>query len=361
MPYYLRSRVSVLCLLVGVLLATAPAAYAQIEPVSLRPTVQRSLSYLEAGGVSWMRERGCASCHHVPFLLWSHQEAARRGFNVDPDRLENWTNWTLANSLARGQEGGGLDTMAQLLLGRDRQSSWRGKPSRHLKTVDPYETLWENLLARQRPDGSWPPEGQLPNRPEITTRWALLALASRDSPMAAEGQVAVAAGVGPQLATVLRRIESQLPAAREKALAWLRGAPPDPSTEGAALRLLVEAAFGDAAKTQEYRRALLQRQRVDGGWSYRENGAESDAFATGVALYALSRTASAEMLAPAVSRAVGYLLDAQQADGSWKVNTRNVREAPETRARRTDPIYAYWGTAWAVLGLLQTMPEGTAP
>jgi hypothetical protein len=63
--------------------------------------MERGLKCFEAGGVEWMKDRGCASCHHVPFLLWTHNEAKRRRFLVDAQKLEGWTNWTLVNMLAR--------------------------------------------------------------------------------------------------------------------------------------------------------------------------------------------------------------------------------------------------------------------
>src|SRR4029434_75522 len=113
--------------------ADAPATDAEV-----RASIRVSLTFLERGGVAWIKERRCASCHHVPFLLWSHYEAQQRGFPMDAGKLEIWNDWMLVDMLARG-DGGGLETLAQALLGRDRSSPWRQKPLRHRKTVDPYE------------------------------------------------------------------------------------------------------------------------------------------------------------------------------------------------------------------------------
>src|SRR3954447_344145 len=49
---------------------------------------------------TWMRERKCNSCHTVTFLVWSHNEAAARGFNVDRRKLAEWTKWSLADALS---------------------------------------------------------------------------------------------------------------------------------------------------------------------------------------------------------------------------------------------------------------------
>ena len=61
---------------------------------------------------------------------------------------------------------------------------------------------------------------------------------------------------------------------------------------------------------------------------------------------------------PAVIRdARKYLLNCQQADGSWLTPSKNITktEVPE-RLKARDEIYHYWGTAWAVIGLLETLP-----
>ena len=46
-----------------------------------------------------MEERGCMSCHHVPFLLWTHRAALAKGFDVDSDALTDWEAWSIKDSL----------------------------------------------------------------------------------------------------------------------------------------------------------------------------------------------------------------------------------------------------------------------
>jgi len=107
---------------------------------------------------------------------------------------------------------------------------------------------------------------------------------------------------------------------------------------------------------------LLARQNADGGWSARlGEGRASDAFATGQSLFALSRSGTAPD-DPAIGRALRYLIAAQQVDGSWLVPTAAIHEpsGKTDRNARTDSVYQFWGTAWATLGLLQTLPETVA-
>src|SRR5205085_461549 len=67
----------------------------------VRKAVERSLPYLEKEGVAWMEKYNCLSCHHVPFLLWSHNEARARGFPIDRGKLARWTDWSLDRSLSQ--------------------------------------------------------------------------------------------------------------------------------------------------------------------------------------------------------------------------------------------------------------------
>jgi hypothetical protein len=329
----------------GAVLADEPAP----TEAEVRQAVAKSLPFLEKQGVAWMNERGCASCHTVTFLLWSHNEAKRRGIAVDARKLEEWTNWTLVNTLTRGKEGGGLDTMSQLILGRDLASSWRDRPERYQKTVDPFETVWGFILERQKPDGSWPVEGQLRTPPEISTMWALLALASRDTK-----EIAADRGAGGPLAGLLKKIDEELPKSRDRALAFLKQTKPEDSTESLLLRMQVARRFGEAGRADELRKEALARQNADGGWSNRHEVTESEAFTTGQALYALGN----EGLGgddPAVRRAWQFLVRTQREDGSWLVTTNSVR--PKTNGQKADFAYTFWGSAWGAIGLARTLPE----
>jgi len=326
--------------------------------VDVRGTIERGLAFLEKGGVAWMKERACASCHHVPFLLWSHNEARVRGFGVDGEKLGAWTNWALADTLARdpGDEGEGLETLAQLILGRDRESAWRRPPTRHHQTVDPYETLWRLVLDKQKQDGSFPSEGQRAFPADVSSSWALLALASRDSVPAPENSKAgKRIGLGTDVTSKLKRFEERYPSAREKALAFLESNPPDDSTEALALRLLVPTR--DSMRTPLAHSELLARQRPDGGWAYLKDGEPSDAFATGLALYALT-AASQKPDDRVVTAARRFLQKSQRPEGDWLVSSRSIHRADvaDDYRARTDEIYGYWGTGWATIGLIHTLP-----
>lgn len=338
--------------LIAVLLGLAvPVGAEEKLPTSadVRKTIEQSLPYLEAGGLTWMERRsstnttGCVSCHRVAFMIWSHDEARRRGFSVDARKIAQWTAWSLERMLARGKEGGGLDTMSQMILARDPSIPWPDKPAAKREGVDHIQTLWENIVERQKEDGSWSPEGQLTSPAEITTRWAILALASRDGRGEASAK------------------------SRERALTSLNKTEPDGSTEALLLRFLVERRFGKRARADEFRKELLGRQNADGGWAYQQGAKASDAFATGQTLYALSEE-GLDGGNPAVRRAWQFLLSTQRKDGSWLVPTSAIHVGKGQRTdaawiKKTDEIYTYWGSGWATIGLLRTLPapEGATP
>src|SRR5436190_1930083 len=231
--------------------ASILVALLQDEAV-VRTAVSRSLPYLEKEGVAWMQNRGCLSCHHVPFLLWSHRAAQAKGIPLDADKLRAWTDWSRKESMRQREkvrlspqgvqalrdegvstetmaklatfaekfggnsedvylrelaklftpdelaaqrgallkhatrekgDGGGLDTMAQLLLGGtygDGDAEFVGSTR-------------ARILEVQQADGSWKPGGQLfsMNRSaaeatQLTTTWAVLALAEAAEPPSAE-------------------------------------------------------------------------------------------------------------------------------------------------------------------------------
>ena len=66
--------------------------------------VQRGIGFLEKEGLAWMRKQQCASCHHIPLMVWALNEARGRGFQVDEKALGEVTSWALAEG---NQEGPG--------------------------------------------------------------------------------------------------------------------------------------------------------------------------------------------------------------------------------------------------------------
>lgn len=385
-------------------LAQEPIGSANPDDSAVRAAVTRSLPYLETAGVAWMKEQSCLSCHHVPFLLWSHQAARAKGLSVDATKLTEWETWARQDSLSRRNaykwSKSGLDAIEKSLLPESvrvklsqmnervfaDEPTFTASLSQHLtdeelnayrplllKTfaLSDYSTdrsgggldvLGQLLLAGstldedtsskefrgglhaliqrlQLPDGSWTPGNQFATMrkwprsaaDQATTMWAAIALTFGES------------GSSSPL---------------EKVAAYLTQQPEHTdNTEWLATKVLYEHILGTQESRSGFRHRLLASQNPDGGWSWQVPG-PSDPYTTGLALYVLART---EPLSG--SRELGnarrYLVSTQAADGSWLTSAKNISNTtvPERLAARSE-IYHYWGTAWSVLGLLETLPDG---
>jgi hypothetical protein len=389
-----------ICTAVALALAAPPAPRGATTPNEAREAVTRALPYLKSEGIQWARQRQCHSCHHVGFMVWSLHEARRHGLAVDGEELSLWSDWAVkyaahqavyyraapatlaalqkaglpasklaplrrlqktfvnaedfrkalagvlsADDLTRheelilktaarprqggGGEGGGGTVPAELLLAR--------APIVPAAPKAGSTALVERLLKTQRRDGSWGPAGQFYafNRPaqeavEVNTAWNVLALSACAEP---NGPAATA---------------------RARGLAFLKNARPGVSTESYVVQMLLAHELGEADRASELLTELLKQQLPDGGWSWRKGHTQGDAFATGEALYAIG-VLGRDMAEPSVRRAWAFLARTQRADGSWHMPSANLRkDGPKAS---TEPIFSYWGTGWAVLGILRTLPS----
>ena len=401
-----RRFVMTLCYLGSMLGAAAAQDPAEVSDSAVREAVSRSLPFLEREGVAWLNEQGCASCHHVPFLLWSHRAAQSHGLAVDDQKLTEWDEWTQKDSLSHrnlfrlqsydlgkveadkmpdtvkeklkplieqpfkteaefltkltplltedelksyqavalktaerttyavDRTGGGLDVLGQLLLGN------RGAAS-VLSQAEFRDGAIDLMKQIQLADGSWTPGSQfatmrrwsLPTANQTTTMWATMALAAYEEP-------------GPKRS-----------AAIEKAIAYQRQQTPNPDNrEWLATRLLFERYFGSANEVELLHQQLLDACNSDGGWGW-EKDVPSDSLTTGLAIYVLSkvRTGDDSII---FRKARTFLIASQQPDGSWLTPSKNITKYTDPeRLKARDEIYHYWGTAWAVIGLLETLDK----
>ena len=86
----------------------------------------------------------------------------------------------------------------------------------------------------------------------------------------------------------------------------------------------VAAAGASATELRRLAQPILDRQRSDGGWAQREAFA-SDAYATGMTIWALNEAGVLRPDAKEVAKGLKFLLGTQSEDGSWRVASRATK------------------------------------
>jgi squalene-hopene/tetraprenyl-beta-curcumene cyclase len=302
-----------------------PSAQPPTE-AELRAVITKSLGYLAKGSDEWMAERNCNSCHHLPQVLWNHREARMRGFTIDEQKFDEWLKWSGDNAKNIGP---GREMTAFLKL---------AMPDK------PVPELTQIIMQGQQPDGSWKPSGQFLGQkraaPEVTansSRIFLLALAAGDNDQKASDD------------------------ALAKAAAFIAKDGKPTSVETLAYRVLFARRLGKPEEVSAITGEIVSLQHADGGWGWQIKEPESDAIATGLALYALQPAAD-PLVRASITRAQHWLVAHQKDDGGWPVDYSKLsttdRSKPEKAKSLKDAtmIYSYWGTAWSTLGLLQGVP-----
>jgi squalene cyclase len=145
-----------------------------------------------------------------------------------------------------------------------------------------------------------------------------------------------------------------------RAMAWLQSNKPL-TTEDRSFRLMGLAWGGASADT--IRRAateLAATQRADGGWSQREE-MTSDAYATGLVIYALRESGALTASAVPIQKGANYLLSTQRSDGSWYVRSRSPKFQPYFEGGfpyGQDQWISSMATGWATAALAATEEQG---
>jgi hypothetical protein len=313
----------------------------ETRSTAVRPVVQRSIEFLEKEGAAWMKKQQCASCHHIPVMVWALNEARNRDYRVNETLLAEVTSWALAADnhaqvfpdLPLDKKRSETDYLGPLLMALG-ASTIKGPDA---AVEEARHRLVARAASQQGKDGSW--HANSGGRPpvhasrDVQTSWFLLALSNP-----------------PQAKDATDRWRAQ----REAAAEWLSRNPAADSHQALAMRLLVNQRLGKPANdTKRLVDSLLARQNDDGGWSQSKT-MKSDAFATGLSLYVLSGQ-EAEGVEAAVRRAQAFLGKTQQPDGSWPMSSRPAEPTGPGPARDLRPI-KYFGTAWATIGLVRSCP-----
>lgn len=266
-------------------------------PNATRTAITRSVQLLERTNDQFFHKSACFACHEQPPATFAAAAARAIGMPVDEkashERLLQITLPINPVQLEGAAALGGADNNLYAAEALVRA----GYPANRIT-----DYLAANLAASQGGDGGWHLPGYsrspLQDSDFSRTAMAMRALKTYGTP----GRAA------------------EMKERMERGKQWLLGAEPV-ILEDMDMRLVgVAAAGASAAELHKLAKPILALQRSDGGWAQRQ-GFPSDAYATGMTLWALNE---AGVMHPDV-KALKFLLGTQSADGSWHVASRATK------------------------------------
>jgi ankyrin repeat protein len=305
-----------------------------------KTAIARSAAVLLPAGPAVFAKRACITCHSQTLAAQVAAAARTKGIAVDEKSAGLNFRQILASYGPIGEEAAqGVSPPGQeLTVGYVAMALAAEKHPPDTMTAG----LFHLVASRQMPDGSWP---------EFETRPPM------ESSTICRTSMAVRTLKLYPLASRKKETDERLARAR----AWLMSARAA-SAEEYAMRLMglrwTGATPGDLAREA---RAWKAQQRPGGGWAQLPH-LDSDAYATGLTLYALYE-AGTPVTDEAYRKGVAWLLKNQYANGGWFVRTRSF---PVQRQIESGFPFGYhqWissaATAWASLALAYTLPDRAA-
>jgi ankyrin repeat protein len=326
----------------GVILAVVSAAQVQEQNPDRAQIVQqvsRSLALFEKMGNDW--KMPCASCHHQGLNIMALGEARLHGIPVNEKAAHDHAAKTLGSFLSADA----IDFITQMPLDPNAFGySMMAGYAQGVKSNPVFGVGARRFLNAQLPDGHWAVNDGRP--PFGASVFSATALAIRSMSL-----------------YLPERFASERKECFERARQFLN-TQPAASTDDRAFQLLgLTWANASTEERQKAASELLHHQRSDGGWAQLD-GMESDAYSTGEALLALRKSGIIHATDGPFRRGVKYLQKSQQPDGTWHVKTRLYSPAPisppyfETGfPYNRDQVISSTGTAWAIMALMQALPE----
>ena len=309
----------VFAILTSVLVASHIAAAREPVPQpAVRAAAEQGLRLLVTTSPTFIKKGGCNSCHNQALPAAAQAFAKKRGLAVGdriaqlPDDVSESTFERYAEySIGGGGSVGflGYDLFAKALAGRPRDARIFAQ-IHFIKNQQQAEGYWRGgagvLVGGSQPGGSRAASA----RPPLTyddftpTAYMIRALST----------------YAPETEVVDTR------ARIDRARAWLLATKAERTQERAFKLLGLKWSTADREAIAAAAASLKALQRDDGGWSQLPT-LSSDAYATGIALYALFEAGS-PVKSPVYQAGLRYLLSTQAPDGTWHVKSRSLEFQP---------------------------------
>jgi hypothetical protein len=322
----------------GMETAHAPVPVPAAAHANVRIAVERSRALLNKASVVFAANGGCAACHSHNIVDTVERIAAAKGLGTDQQLLAQRQTLTKApyfspaNLMEHFPDPGGSPITTVYALNALLDSGYQ--PDRAT------DIIVAHLVSQQAANG----------------RWFMSAVAR---PPIGEGPIAVTA-------YAIRSLKAYAPPGRAddineriaRATAWLIAETPR-TTEDRNMKLLgLMWAGRSAAERAPLAKQILAKQRSDGGWAQTDD-LQSDAYATGVSLYALAEAGGISPEHAAYRKGTAYLLSTQRPDGSWYVRSRAAKFQPYLDGGfpyEHDQWISAMATGWATTALTLALP-----
>lgn len=331
-----RLSVGIFCFLSLFLLLPAVARSNGPSAEEIKTAAEKAIPLLEKASERYIEKRECFSCHHQAVPVFALEIARRKGLKIDEKNLRAQVehthkdlNGSLESYRKGNGQGGGTNRAGYALWTLEAGGA---KPDETTAAVASF------LLARDAKKGYWRSSSRRP--PSEQSYFTATYLALRGLKAFAE--------TSPDR-------QKRFADARD----WLKQNEAV-DTEDRVFRLLaLKLAEAEPAIIEAATRALRDSQNKDGGWAQLPHG-ESDAYATGTALFALREAGGIAGDEPIYRQGLTYLIKSQKDDGSWHVKTRSrpfqiYFESGFPHGK--DQFISTAATAWSLAALAAALPD----
>lgn len=353
--------VFVACCTVGGLLHAAPqAAENQIVDRDVTAAIERGYEVIRKGVNNYPEHRDCFSCHHQALPLVAFSLNGRKDLSTDTSEFAKaemtqaileFTEESFKPKTALMRDGSGVGGRALTAAYGLWTLDVGGAPRN--QTID---AMVAYLLKTQAEDGAWEFQSHRPpaaSSRSMTTAIAVYGLRAFgfDASQSSRTNEALKK-------SALFAEKHTLDGSHEELIGavWL-----DQMLNSEQVTASDLVANRLASRTEE----LWKRQRADGGWSQTPK-MDSDAYSTGQALVMLAQLDASKKIheLEPFQKGIRYLLNSQEADGSWHVVTR--AKPVQVYFDNGDPhgkdqFISMMATCWSTAALANYQARGSQP
>jgi ankyrin repeat protein len=324
--------------------------------------VLASLPLIEKTAMNFSMRSGCASCHHEGLGALATGTAQGYGYRIDALLATTQEKTVLA------MPEGNLPALRQLVPHPEMYKHFPtmdmneftpgvgfqfvGLLSHQVARSEAIEGMTTMLARQQLNDGGW--GYGFERAPMQSSRFAMTAYTLRVLPNYLPESLA-----------------TERMARISHAISWLKTTPAITNEDRAFKVLALKWGGADTADIQQAVAELIRGQGSDGGWAQfnaqpsPHGYGKSDAYATGIALYALHVGGGMPTTDKVYVKGSEYLLSRQDDDGSWFVNKRALpaNNFLDTGFPHGESQYISFGaTCWSTMALFfAAHPEKTTP